>query len=151
MDINETIKEDQGDQGDQGDQRPQISHLKNKFGDDKMNSLYRNLTNHELHLAKNLYTKDMRKESHTIMDENLGTILDKCINFVTYSIDDYNQKIDEAELIIDKYEDKSIFEIFKTHMLAISLFIRDKDNIIYIGIVMIFLSIIIYLSNIIIE
>ena len=115
------------------------------------NKHFTNLTNHELHLAKNLYTKDMRKESHTIMDENLGTILDKCINFVTYSIDDYNQKIDEAELIIDKYEDKSIFEIFKTHMLAISLFIRDKDNIIYIGIVMIFLSIIIYLSNIIIE
>ena len=67
-----------------------------------------------------------------------------------YNIDFFGFKTLERAYLMH-LEDKTILETFKTHMLAMSLFIRDKDNIIYIGIVMIFLSIIIYLTNIIVS
>ena len=111
---------------------------------------FRDLNNHELHQIKNIYERDHKIKPKTILDENLGDIMDKCINFITYSFDGYHTKYYEAETIIDVYDnDKTFFDIIKTHMITIILFIRDDQNIIYIGILLVFLSIIIYLINII--
>ena len=108
------------------------------------------LSNHELHQMKSLHEKDHRKEVRTVLDESLESILDKTINFLVHSIDSYTGKIYESELMTKVHsEDKGYYTRFKVHLMAMVLFIRDDQNIIYIGFFMIFLSIIIYFINII--
>ena len=46
-------------------------------------------------------------------------------------------------------EDKGMYNTLKIYTVAMILFIRDKENILYIGCLMIFLSIIIYFISII--
>ena len=46
-------------------------------------------------------------------------------------------------------DDKSMYNKLKVHIIAFILFFRDDHNIIYLGIIMVFLSIIIYFTNII--
>ena len=106
------------------------------------------LTNHELHKVNNIEKQNLVPGKNTILDETLGGILDKTINFMTYSFDGYSMKFTEAELIVDAYENKSWYESLKVHSTAVLLFIRDDENILYIGILLVFLSIIIYFINI---
>ena len=62
------------------DNRPQMSNA----GLELNNKHFKDLSNHELHKIKNIYEKDHKKKSKTILDENLGEIMDKCINFLSY-------------------------------------------------------------------
>lgn len=108
------------------------------------------LSNHELHQVKNIYEKDHRRKPVTILDESLGDILDKTINFLVYSYEGYTNKLYEAELMEDvKGYEGGYYKRFKVHLIAMILFIRDDRNIVYIGFLMIFFSIIIYFINII--
>lgn len=108
------------------------------------------LSNHELHQMKNIYEKDHRRKPITILDESLGDILDKTINFLVYSYEGYTNKLYEAELMEDvKGYEGGYYKRFKVHLIAMILFIRDDRNIVYIGFLMIFFSIIIYFINII--
>jgi len=108
------------------------------------------LSNHELHQIKSIHEKDHRKEPHSIMDESMGEVLDKTINFLLHSQDGYTKKIYEAELMEDIHGgDVGYYDRFKIHLIAMVLFIRDDRNIIYIGFLMVFISIIIYFINII--
>ena len=45
-------------------------------------------------------------------------------------------------------EDKSIYQNIKIHLIAIILFMREDQNILYIGILLIFISMVMYLMNI---
>lgn len=128
------------------DNRPQLTPA----GLSDSNEHVTHLSNHELHQIKNIYEKDHRRKPITILDESLGDILDKTINFLVHSFENYTNKIYEAELMEDVqgYE-KGYYKRFKVHLIAMILFIRDDRNIIYIGFLMIFLSIIIYFINII--
>jgi len=108
------------------------------------------LSNHELHQMKSLHEKDHRREVRTVLDEPLGDILDKTINFLVHSIDSYTEKIYEAELMSEVHsEDKGYYTRFRVHLMTMVLFVRDDKNILYIGFFMIFISIIIYFINII--
>ena len=108
------------------------------------------LSNHELQQMKNIYEKDHRRKPITILDESLGDILDKTINFLVHSYEGYTKKIYEAELMEDvKGHRGGYYKRFKVHLIASVLFIRDDRNIVYIGFLMIFFSIIIYFINII--
>ena len=70
-------------------------------------------------------------------------------NFLTYSFDGYTKAYYQAEVMEDIYDDdKSLYESIKVHLIALTLFFRDDGNILYIGILLVFLSIIIYLVNI---
>ena len=128
------------------DNRPQLTPA----GLSDSNEHITHLSNHELHQIKNIYEKDHRRKPITILDESLGDILDKTINFLVHSFENYTNKIYEAELMEDVqgYE-KGYYKRFKVHLIAMILFIRDDRNIVYIGFLMIFLSIIIYFINII--
>ena len=126
------------------DQRPQMSSA----GLGMNNKHFRDLSNHELHQIKKIHEKDHRNEPKTILDEPLGEIMNKLVNFMTYSFDGYTKALYEAEIMEDVYDDKSTYESIKVHLIAITLFIRDDENILYIGILLVFLSIIIYLVNI---
>lgn len=126
--------------------RPQL----NSAGLKEYNEHATHLSNHELHQIKGVHLKDNRKKIRTILDEPLGSILDNTINFLAYSIESYQKKIYEAELMEEvRADDKSMYNKLKVHIIAFILFFRDDHNIIYLGIIMVFLSIIIYFTNII--
>lgn len=126
--------------------RPQMS----SSGLSQHNKHLSQLTNHELHQMKSLHEKDHKKPIKTIFDEQLGDILDKTLNFLVYSIDSYTEKVYESELMNKvNSTDKGYITRFKVHLMAIILFIREDENIIYIGLLLVFLSIIIYFINII--
>ena len=126
------------------DQRPQMSSA----GLGMNNKQFKDLSNHELHQIKKMHEKDHQIKPRTILDESMGEIMNKCINFMTFSFDGYTKAFYEAEIMEDVYDDKSIYESIKVHLIAMTLFIRDDENILYIGILLVFLSIIIYLVNI---
>ena len=125
--------------------RPQMSGA----GLASSNKHFRDLTNHELHKIKKIHEEDHKQKPRTVLDEPLGEIMNKCVNFLTYSFDGYTKKLYEAELMEDIHdEDKSTYESIKIHLIAMMLFFRDDENVLYIGILLVFLSIIIYLVNI---
>ena len=126
------------------EQRPQMSSA----GLEMYNKHFTNLTNHELHQIKKMKKQNKDKKNKTIMDESLGKIMYKCINFLTYSFDDYTKKIYEAEIILDRYDNQSFTDLLQIYTTASVLFIKDEENILYIGIILIFFSIIIYFINI---
>ena len=127
------------------EQRPQMSSA----GLETNNKHFRDLSNHELHQIKKLHEKDHKQEPRTVLDESLGEIMNKCINFLTYSFDGYTKAYYQAEVMEDTYDnEKTMYESIKVHLIALTLFFRDDENILYIGILLVFLSIIIYLVNI---
>ena len=126
------------------DPRPQMSNASLSAN----NKHFKDLSNHELHQIKKIHEKDHLIEGRTVLDETLGEIMNKCINFLTFSFDGYTKALYEAEIMEDVYDDKSTYESIKVHLIAITLFIREDENIMYIGILLILASMILYLVNI---
>ena len=125
--------------------RPQMSSA----GLESNNKHFKDLSNHELHQIKKIHQEDHKSKPRTILDESLGDIVEKCVNFLTYSFDGYSKAFYEAEMMEDVYDsEKSMYESIKVHLIAFSLFMREDENILYIGILLVLLSIIIYLVNI---
>jgi hypothetical protein len=92
--------------------------------------------------------KDHNIKPRTVLDESLGEIMNKLVNFLTFSYDGYSKAVYEAEAMEDVYDNKSIYQSIKIHVTAIILFMRDDQNILYIGILLVFFSMILYLMNI---
>lgn len=125
--------------------RPQMSSA----GLEEIATHSKDLSNHELHQIKKIHEKDHKIKPKTILDESLGDIMNKLVNFLTYSFDGYTKAYYEAEVMEDVYDnDKSTYQMIKVHLIAIVLFMREDQNILYIGILLVLLSIIIYLVNI---
>jgi len=125
--------------------RPQMSSA----GLEEIATHSKDLSNHELHQIKKIHDKDHNKKSKTILDESLGDIMDKLVNFLTYSFDGYTKAYYEAEVMEDVYDnDKSTYQMIKVNLIALIIFMRKDQNILYIGILLVLLSIIIYLVNI---
>ena len=113
------------------------------------NKHFRDLSNHELHKIKKMHMKDHSVKPRTVLDESLGDIMNKLVNFLTFSFDGYTKALYDAEVMEDVYDDdKSIYQSIKVHLIAIILFMRDDQNILYIGILLIFISMVMYLMNI---
>lgn len=89
------------------------------------------------------------KKQLSILDKPLGEILTNTVNFLGNSYSSYSDKYLEATFSKPLYEtdDKTMINI-QRHLLALALFIRDDDNIIYLGIIMIILSFLICFINI---
>jgi hypothetical protein len=125
--------------------RPQMSSA----GLEINNKHFRDLSNHELHKIKKLHEKDHSQKPRTVLDESLGEIMNKLVNFLTFSFDGYSKAVYEAEIMEDVYDDdKSMYQSIKVHIIATVLFMRDDQNILYIGILLVFFSMILYLMNI---
>ena len=112
------------------------------------NRHFKDLSNHELHQVKKMHEKDHQSNPRTILDEPLGEIMNKLLNFLTFSFDGYEKAIYKAEIMEDSYDNKSTYEMIKVHVIAVMIFMRDDENILYIGILLVFLSMILYLVNI---
>tara|TARA_B100001063_G_scaffold243558_1_gene274490 strand:- start:883 stop:1491 length:609 start_codon:yes stop_codon:yes gene_type:complete len=125
--------------------RPQMSSA----GLSMNNKHFRDLSNHELHKIKKMHEKDHSLKPKTILDESLGDIMNKLVNFLTFSFDGYTKAYYAAEVMENVYDDeKNMYQRIKVHLIAIILFMREDQNILYIGILLVFLSMIIYLVNI---
>tara|TARA_B100000900_G_scaffold412980_1_gene435893 strand:+ start:6346 stop:6798 length:453 start_codon:yes stop_codon:yes gene_type:complete len=109
-----------------------------------------NLTLEEKFKVDNLVKEEYSKQKRTILDESLGDILDKTFNFYGNFLVEYKEKYDYADALlnieVDDINKSSNFILL--HLTTISLMIRESDNIIYIGILFVILSIIIYFFNI---
>lgn len=129
------------------DSRVQLSSA----GLSENNLHYNDFSNHELHEIKKMYNKDIQESPKTIMDEKLNDIIDKCINFATFSFDNYSKNIYKAELLIaSNLNEAKFIDKLRIHSMAFIFFLKEDDNILYIGLILFLLSIIIYFTNIII-
>ena len=125
--------------------RPQMSSA----GLEINNKHFKDLSNHELHQIKKIHEKDHSLKPKTILDESLGDIMNKLVNFLTFSFDGYTKAYYAAEVMENVYDDeKNMYQRIKVHLIAIIMFMREDQNILYIGILLVFLSMIIYLVNI---
>ena len=83
--------------------RPQMSAA----GLEINNKDFKDLSNHELHQIKKMHQKDHSVKPKTIVDESLGNIMNKLVNFLTFSFDGYSKAYYEAEIMEDVYDDKT--------------------------------------------
>ena len=93
-------------------------------------------------------TKQYEREKITIMDEPLHAIIDKTVNFVVYSVDDYSEAMDEVQSQLAEDSLKGMSGSLKLHLYSFMRFCQISDNLIYIGILCVLLSIIIYFLDI---
>jgi len=112
---------------------------------DPNNEYINDLSNHEIDVIyENYYEKELLKKKKNILDMSLNEIIHNTINFIDNFQSDYSSKVYEYEYenITDKKNN-----IIK-YLTAFGLYIRENDNIIYLGIILIILSFIIYLFSI---
>lgn len=89
------------------------------------------------------------KKQASILDKPLGEILNNTVNFFGNSYNSYSDKYLEAKFSRPLYEteDPNLHQ-FQLHLIALALFIRDDENIIYLGIIMIIIAFLICFINI---
>ena len=108
-----------------------------------------NLNSHELNKMNRIIDEEYNKDQPTILDKPFGEVINNTVNFFGNSFDIYHTKLMEAEFTRKLYNtDHTYLNHLQKHLIAISLFIRDEDNIIYMGIIMIILSVLICFFNI---
>ena len=107
------------------------------------------LNSHEFSKMNRIIDEHYDKKQETILDKPFGEVINNTVNFFGNSFDIYQTKLIEAEFTRKLYntEHENLNTIQK-HLIAISLFIRDEDNVIYLGIIMIILSVLICFCNI---
>jgi hypothetical protein len=108
-----------------------------------------NLNNHELNQQNRIIDEHYNKTQETILDKPFGVVINNTINFFGNSFDTYYSKLIEAEFTQKLYNtDNSFLNTIQKHLIALSLFIRDDENIIYLGFIMVILSVLICFFNI---
>ena len=119
----------------------------NDISSDKLNST---LQGYEITSSKHL-SKKYNIQSPTILDERLGDIMLNTLDFMTYSGDNYMKKVYEAERILKEKDPSGSGKVSPYHkyVMGFSLFCLDDTNAIYLGIILIFLSLIIYFMSIV--
>jgi hypothetical protein len=106
------------------------------------------LNSHELNKMNMILEEHYKKKQSTILEKPLGEVIDHTINFFAHSFDSYSEKVIEAEAILMIDSPDSYMGYLKKHLTAFTLFIRDDENIIYLGILLIILSVLICFFNI---
>ena len=93
--------------------------------------------------------QDNSKKQATILDKPFGEVINNTVNFFGNSFDIYQTKLIEAEFTRKIYDTEHPYlNDLQKHLVATVLFIRDEDNAIYLGIIMIILSVLICFFNI---
>ena len=121
----------------------------NPAGLSMFNKHFTDLTNHELHNIKKMTEESKKIHKPTIMDQTLDKIIDNCINFLTFSYENFTKKLYESQEIYKYNNNQSFINTLKIYFMATILYIRDGENIIYLGIIFILISILLYFFNII--
>ena len=127
--------------------RPQIS-----FDTDLHSSGKLLEENEEINVKK----KIKQEKNKTILDEKLGDILEKTTETVANFWDDYKVKMLQSKYELEtnntefKEEDRNkLSHILNIHASGLFNYMRDNDNIIYLGIFIVFIAVLLYILNII--
>mgnify|MGYP006108857539 CR=1 FL=1 len=130
--------------------RPQLSN--NNLREPLLKEIKHKEKNEEIKLIKT----EKEEKKNTILDEKLGDILEKTSLTVANFWDNYKIKMLESKYDLEnnninfKKEDKDkISHILNIHINGLFNYLRDDNNIIYLGIFLIFISVLIYIFNII--
>ena len=103
----------------------------------------------DIDIERNLVKKDESKRGPTILDLKLHEIIENLVEVIANFQKDYVYKLYEVDLEFKLIEEESGFFVnLKKYALALMLYLGDKDNILYIGILLIIISIILYFFNI---
>lgn len=125
------------------DNRPQIANTVDRFN--------KELTNSEIAYINKIYHKNNKSEKKTIMDLTMKEIMNNTANYFNEFPNEYSNKIYDTELhYSDKYsEDMDFFDKLKIYIIAFVRYTTESDNIIYLGVILIIISIILYFISII--
>ena len=108
-----------------------------------------NLNSQELNKMNRIIDQEHNKKGETILDKPFGEVINNTVNFFGNSFEAYQTKLIEAEFSRNLYDTEHPYlDKLQKHLIAIVLFIRDEDNVIYLGIIMIILSVLICFFNI---
>ena len=108
-----------------------------------------NLNSQELNKINRIIDQEHNKKQETILDKPFGEVINNTVNFFGNSFEAYQTKLIEAEFSRNLYDTEHPYlDKLQKHLIAIVLFIRDEDNVIYLGIIMIILSVLICFFNI---
>ena len=108
-----------------------------------------NINDHEFQKMNRIIDKEYNEKQETILDKPFGEVINNTVNFFGNSIDTYYSKVLEAEFSQNLYDTEYPFlNKLQKYLIALVLFIRDDDNVIYLGIILIILSVLICFFNI---
>ena len=92
---------------------------------------------------------DKKKENYTIMNMTLNQIVENTVNLAASFSSEYKKHYYNVSSNYKLYNQKGTFITTIMHyLLAFINYLGDKDNILYVGIILCFISIIIYFFNI---
>lgn len=125
------------------DNRPQIANSVDRFN--------KELTNSEISYINKIYHKNNKSDKKTIMDLTISEIMNNTANYFNEFHNEYSNKIYDTELNYSdiSLEDRSFFDTLKIYIIAFVRYTTESDNIIYLGIILIIISIILYFISII--
>jgi len=108
-----------------------------------------NLNDHEFQKMNRIIDEEYNKKQKNILDKPFGEVINNTVNFFGNSVDIYYSKVLEAEFSQKLYDtENSYLDKLQTYLIVLVLFIRDEDNVIYLGIILIILSVLISFFNI---
>ena len=143
----EILLDDRVNEFNSNENRPQISFEVDQHSDGQLLK-----ENEEINVKKKIVNENQK----TILDEKLGDILEKTSETVANFWDDYKVKMLESKYELEtnntnfKTEDRSkISHILNIHVMGLFNYLKDNDNIIYLGIFIVFISVLLYIFNII--
>ena len=128
------------------DDRPQLGTSNEDFG-----KLLNKNENEKAILSIRKEETEQMQNKKTIMDMRLKDIIGKTSYVTNHFWDDYKIKMSEIEIhekLRDKNYKNSLINIIKIHILALIEYMKDNDNALYIGILIVIISIILYMFNI---
>ena len=103
----------------------------------------------ERNLVKKYENKDENKGENTILDLKLHEIIENLVGVIANFQKEYVYKLYEVDLEFKLMDGYNRFLVnLKKYSLALMLYLGDRDNILYIGILLIIISIILYFFNI---
>ena len=89
------------------------------------------------------------KKKETFLDLTMNEIIDRTVDLSANFMDEYSEKMNDVNLEFEIYkEDDSLYTNIRKYILAFVLYLGDKDNMIYVGVILVTLSIILYFFNI---
>ena len=103
----------------------------------------------ETETTKKILREYEQKKHETVLDLTLDQIVDNTVTMVGDFSRDYLLKIHDVTLESELYgEEETFLNNFKKYIVAFMLYLGDKNNLLYFGIILVIISIILYFFNI---
>ena len=103
----------------------------------------------ETETSKKILQEYEQTYKETVLDLTLNEIIDNTVTMIGDFSNDYMLKINEVTLEAKLYgEEETFINNLQKYIVAFMLYIGDKNNLLYFGIILVILSIILYFFNI---